>query len=1740
MGTTLTGTFISQTFDALIKVTDNDNLTSTAKRLTDGLGNDSPLFLSTTKLGVGITPTTTFQVSGNSQLGGNLTVTGNLIVQGTTTTVDTDTLSVKDPLIIVGSDNTSSDAVDLGFYGVYDTSGSLDLYAGLFRDASDAKFHLFKDLQTEPTTTVNKNATGYTKAGLVVGALEATTGSFTGNIELQAASGFAQVELGGPSGAIIDLKKPFSDDYDLRLTTATDSEITASGTLKLNAGNTLTLTLDGSNQSATFAGDLTVSGGDIILGGTGRIQGIDTVSASTDAANKAYVDAQITAQDLDFAGDSNTGSVDLDSQTFTIAGTTNEIETSASGQTLTVGLPSTVAITTKITSPIFGLGEGTSNKIQFIGSNGNWRINISDSANQFVIHSESLVADYFTVIGGGGIKLNAYGSGSKTGTVAKNLAVDSSGNIIETDGGVVDGSGTANDVAMWSDSNTLTDAPIAISGNDATFAGSIIVNSTGFTKGGHKISNYFATDAADGEILNLGVTGNIGYIQSLNGTTPNTLRLDGSSIAFRTGSFSTALTLDSSQNATFAGDITATSKKFISTSSSSGDYVRLYAGSGTAQWDIYGSGENLRLSENSSGGGIFQVDSGATFGGLITTTSTSGIKIDTTGNAILELDGASGSTEAIIFRHSGTEVSRISHSNSTNLVFSTGSSVTTALTLDGSNQSATFTNDVTIDNSSPEFYLTPDSAKYSWMIAAQENVDQHFEITPSTTVGGSTFNAPALKINGADNAATFAGDVTLDNSGSGDRTLTISTTTGGDPIIVMNSDASNRSGLIRYQDNGTNIGRIEYVHNGDKLQFQAGSATGQILELTNSAATFAGGVSINHGSGDTLTLTKSTTEPSLRIEGDTDKDFVITVSGELLTFTQNDGATDILKLDHDTKNATFAANITAAGTLEIGTHSAFAIKLQKSDGTYQPFAATSGNHTYLYNNDAAGSYLFRNAADSSTLFELTNAGVATFAGSVTITQNSGSLEFSNTGSGHGSITTGSSKDLNIGSASGNVFINNNTIFAGDVSLTGSGDKIISAISSDDDATLFLSGAGSGKDVHIVYGNDRALFISKSSSATATSEGTPVLTLAANSTATFAGTIESTGLNTFKNSVGASTDLDSSVLKLQNTLDGGSGIEFINSVAGKSKISFGVESSGAGTDDTFLAFSTSANATMSEKMRIDSSGNVTIRDGKKLILNRPDNAIDSEISTNSAGTLILNSRNGEGFNFQNAGSSSMRIDSSGTTKIIATKAYGSETATLRVATSPTGTNFSDGAFSNIVFGDETIANNHLGEIQVNQINASSSTASDMRFFTNSGGGNTATAERMRIDSSGLVRIQKNTASTTEPLLKLSNANGSTTDGVKMIFEVANTSGNGGEIAVVRDGGSFNPYMTFNVSSGVSSAPSERMRIRSSGTVGIGAEGFDSQMLTIAAGTLDGAIYATSTDANCFASFRDNSSTANIEFGAIGNNHVFRKDATEHMRITSDGGVAIGTTSLVDTNILHIKSSADTDFPTFKIETGSTTRDASMSFVTNGGNTFCIGVDASDSDKFKISDNSILGTNDRLTINSSGHVGIGCSPVHKLQVEDNGNVVRFYNIGSSNATLTLRADGADGTDSGIQVSFRDTSDNAVGSITSTSNATAFNTSSDYRLKENVVEMTGALDRVSQLKPSRFNFIGQENIVDGFLAHEVSDIVPEAITGTKDEVDAEGNPVYQGIDQSKLVPLLVGAIQELQKEIEILKNK
>jgi len=133
--------------------------------------------------------------------------------------------------------------------------------------------------------------------------------------------------------------------------------------------------------------------------------------------------------------------------------------------------------------------------------------------------------------------------------------------------------------------------------------------------------------------------------------------------------------------------------------------------------------------------------------------------------------------------------------------------------------------------------------------------------------------------------------------------------------------------------------------------------------------------------------------------------------------------------------------------------------------------------------------------------------------------------------------------------------------------------------------------------------------------------------------------------------------------------------------------------------------------------------------------------------------------------------------------------------------------------------------------------------------------------------------------------------------------------------------------------------------------------------------------------------------------------------------------------------------------------------------------------------------------------------------------------------------------------------------VGGITTVGSSTTFATSSDYRLKENVVAMSGSIDRLKLLKPSRFNFLNDATrTVDGFIAHEAQEVVPEAITGEKDamteavlyvegdelpegksigDVKTASVPDMQGIDQSKLVPLLVGALQEAITRIETLES-
>ena len=119
---------------------------------------------------------------------------------------------------------------------------------------------------------------------------------------------------------------------------------------------------------------------------------------------------------------------------------------------------------------------------------------------------------------------------------------------------------------------------------------------------------------------------------------------------------------------------------------------------------------------------------------------------------------------------------------------------------------------------------------------------------------------------------------------------------------------------------------------------------------------------------------------------------------------------------------------------------------------------------------------------------------------------------------------------------------------------------------------------------------------------------------------------------------------------------------------------------------------------------------------------------------------------------------------------------------------------------------------------------------------------------------------------------------------------------------------------------------------------------------------------------------------------------------------------------------------------------------------------------------------------------------------------------------------------------------TTNTAVGSVTTNGSATAYNTSSDYRLKENIVPLANAVTRVKQLAPKNFTWKNNSSIgvVDGFIAHELQAVVPEAVFGEKDGVDQDGKPKYQGVDTSVLVALLTAALQEALTRIEALEAK
>jgi hypothetical protein len=179
---------------------------------------------------------------------------------------------------------------------------------------------------------------------------------------------------------------------------------------------------------------------------------------------------------------------------------------------------------------------------------------------------------------------------------------------------------------------------------------------------------------------------------------------------------------------------------------------------------------------------------------------------------------------------------------------------------------------------------------------------------------------------------------------------------------------------------------------------------------------------------------------------------------------------------------------------------------------------------------------------------------------------------------------------------------------------------------------------------------------------------------------------------------------------------------------------------------------------------------------------------------------------------------------------------------------------------------------------------------------------------------------------------------------------------------------------------------------------------------------------------------------------------------------------------------------------------------------------------------------------MRIDSSGNLLVGTTSVlgsAKLAIKGTSSALA---VQCDNGSSAISISNTSGTSNyNAMVIYNNTAfGTIVGSINCSGSTTNFNTSSDYRLKENIKPMTGALEKVQALKPVTYKWKIDGSDGQGFIAHELQAVVPDCVTGEKDAVDADGKPVHQGIDTSFLVATLTKAIQEQQVLIESLTTR
>ena len=325
----------------------------------------------------------------------------------------------------------------------------------------------------------------------------------------------------------------------------------------------------------------------------------------------------------------------------------------------------------------------------------------------------------------------------------------------------------------------------------------------------------------------------------------------------------------------------------------------------------------------------------------------------------------------------------------------------------------------------------------------------------------------------------------------------------------------------------------------------------------------------------------------------------------------------------------------------------------------------------------------------------------------------------------------------------------------------------------------------------------------------------------------------------------------------------------------------------------------------------------------------------------------------------------------------------------------------------------------------------------------------------------------------------------------------------------------PAVRFNMG-----ADQEAMRIDSSGNVGIGTTSPTSALNVAGRLDVDGLqnqntaeIVANSTSGQSFGLLVNAGSTS-ADYCAN-----FRdKDAGAIMILRGDGDIGIGTST--PNRTIEIKKSS----PGIRLEETSSGGSKRLEFFVDSSEANIAAPQSAQTIMFSVSGSDTM----RLARSGShAEMFLNCnetftSAVFSLQT--NGTCGIGIKTGATNSQK--------------HISFRNPN-GEVGQIVTGSNSTTYDTTSDYRLKENEVAISDGITRLKTLKPYKFNFKNTPSeILDGFYAHEVMTVVPQAVNGEKDEVDSNGDPKYQGIDHSMIVPLIVAAVKELITKVESLE--